>query len=70
LAPEFCMAGLLSVFEVRYVNGLPHPRIFRGILLFIGMLSGIGGLLLITALFGILDSIRTALPAKKEQSES
>jgi len=70
LAPEFCMAGLFSVFEIRYINGLPRPRIFRGILLFIGMLNGIEGLLLVTILFGIVDSIRTAIPIKKEQNES
>jgi hypothetical protein len=70
LAPEFCMAGLFSVFEIRYVHGLPRPRILRGILLFIGMLNGIEGLLLVTIMFGIVDSIRSALPAKKEQNES
>ncbi len=68
LCPEFCMAGLSSIFEIRYVDGLPRPRIFRGILLFIGMLNGIGGLIIVTAVLGIFDSLRSGLPKKKKES--
>ncbi len=68
LIPEFCMAGLSSVFEVRYVMGLPRPRIFRGLLLLLGMFNGIGGLVVVSAIFGVTDSLRSAFPKKTNQA--
>lgn len=68
LLPEFCMAGVASVFEVRVVDGLPRPRLLRAILLFLGMLNGLFGFLMVSAGLGIIDSIRSAFPTKKNDS--
>jgi hypothetical protein len=70
LLPGFCIAGFPSIFAIRMVDGLPHPRILRPLLLFFVTIStGLPGFIGITAIFGIIDCIRAALPAKRDDAQ-
>lgn len=68
LCPGFCLRGIASVFEIRIIDGLPRPRILRGLLLIVGMFSGLPGLVIVSSLFGIYDSIRSGFPQKTKES--
>ncbi len=61
LTPTLGLAGFTSVFEVRLVDGLPRRRILRGVVLFVGLLSGLFGTILVALFYGLYDCLIPSL---------
>lgn len=67
LFPSFFFAGASSVMQIQIVNGIPRPRVLRRILFFGSLFIALPLTIIIAALFGVIDSIKTLFP-KKDQN--
>ena len=65
LFPLLFMAGLSSAFEYRIINGIRLPRLLRPALLILALFLGTGLFIGACLMFGVYDSIKSALPKRK-----
>ena len=63
--PLLFMAGLSSAFEYRIINGIRLPRLLRPALLILALFLGTGLFIGACLMFGVYDSIKSALPKRK-----
>ncbi len=68
LIPGFFFSGIASITEVNIVNGIPHPKILRTVLIFLAFLSGFPALIATASLFGVIDSVKTIMPKKDNKT--